>query len=173
MQGFAGRDNLWRFLPGEEWKKLPECFKAPNRGLRLTPRRNVKVTCLQCGKDVQRHRRVALYCSVECRRRAQLERDAIRKGGALPCERVRGFQRRLNARLNGIRKHGSLEAYLRFSKEQERKRDAARDERQFRRLLRQESSPASTAAPATPLLNGTASDRQRPAGVSRYVLIGR
>ena len=39
MREFEGRDHLWRFLPGDEWKKLPDCFKAPNRGLRVVPRR--------------------------------------------------------------------------------------------------------------------------------------
>jgi len=168
----GGRNHLWRFLPGAEWKKLPDCFKAPNRGLRLTPRRTVDVTCLLCGKDVQRHRRSALYCSVECRRRAQLERDAILRSKALPSERVRGFQRRYNARLKGIRKHGSLQAYLRFTEEQERKRAAIRDERQFQRLLSRESLLGEAAA-ATGSLGEGSLQRLPPRGVSRYVLIGR
>jgi hypothetical protein len=168
-----GRNHLRRFPPGEEWKKLPDCFKAPNRGRRLTPRKKAPVECLQCGKYATRHRRSARYCSIECRRRAQLERDALRSGKPLPSERVRGVERRWRARLNGIRKHGSPEAYRRFTEEQERTRAAIRDERQFQRLLRQEPLSASTAAWVTPLLNGTTSDRQRPAGVSRYVLIGR
>lgn len=169
-----GRDHLWRFLPGVEWRKLPYCFRAPNRGRRLTPRKKVPVECLQCGKCVTRLRRSARYCSIECRRRAQLERDAIRRGKALPKERVHGFQRRLNARLKGIRKHGSPDAYLRFTEEQERKRAAIRDERQVQRLLSQDSLLAnSPAAPATPLLSADVLERRSPRGMSRYVLIGR
>jgi hypothetical protein len=169
-----GRDHLWRFLPGAEWKRLPDCFKAPNRGRRLTPRKKVPVECLQCGKCVTRHRRSARYCSVECRRRAQLERDALRKGKALPMERVSGFQRWLNARSKGVRKLGSLDAHLRFIEEQERKRQALRDERQFQRLL----SPASLEIDArrgetTPVLRPGASERRPRFAVRPHVLIGR
>ena len=143
----GGRDHLWRFLPGDEWKKLPECFKAPNRGLRLRPQKKVLVECLQCGKYVTRHRRSARYCSVECRRRADFERDALRNGKPLPSERERGFERRWRARLKGIRKHGSLEAYLRFTEEQRRKRGAALDEGHLQGVVSQGSWPGAEAEP--------------------------
>jgi len=169
-----GRDALHRFQPGEEWKKLPDRCKAPNRGMRLKPRRRARIECLYCGKEVERFRRSAKYCGDECCRRAQLERDALRKGKAPPRERVRGFQRRVNARLKGIRKHGSREAYLRSTQEQERKRAAVRDERQFQRLLSQGSGlPKGAAAPTTASLSGKALERRPPRGLSRYVLIGR
>lgn len=131
----TGRDHLWRFLPGAEWKKLPDRFKAPNRGRRLRPRRRARIECLYCGKEVERFRRSAKYCGDECRRRAQLERDALRKGKAPPRERVRGFQRRLNVRLKGIRKHGSLEAYRRSTEEQKSKRETERAEKQQQKVL--------------------------------------
>jgi hypothetical protein len=170
----TGRDHLWRFLPGAEWKKLPDCFKAPNRGRRLTPRKKVPVECLQCGKYVTRHRRSARYCSIECRRRAQLERDAIRGGKALPRERVRGSRRRWNARLKGIRKHGTLEAHLRFTEEQERKRAAIRDERQFQRLVAPASRELDTRRGATtPMLRPAGPEHRPPSAARPHVLIGR
>ena len=170
----GGRDRLWRFLPGAEWRKLPDRFKAPNRGRRLTPRKKVPVECLQCGKYVTRHRRSAQYCSIECRRRAQLERDALRRGKGPPRERVRGFQRRLNARLKGIRKHGSLEAYRQFTEEQKCKRDAARDERQFQRLVSPASPEIDTRRGAmTPAPRPAAAERRPPSVLRPHVLIGR
>jgi hypothetical protein len=125
----GGRDHLWRFLPGADWKKLPDCFKAPNRGRRLTPRRNVRIECLQCGKEAKRHRRSACYCGDECRRRAQLERDALRRGKPLPAERVRGAARRNRALVEGMRRYGSVAAYLRAKDEQEQQRRSERAER--------------------------------------------
>lgn len=173
-RALGGRDRLWRFLPGAEWKKLPDRFKAPNRGLRLTPRKKVPVECLQCGKYVTRHRRTARYCSVECRRRAQLERDTLRKGKAPPRERVRGFERRRRARVNGVRKHGSLNEYLRFTEEQKRKRDAALAERQLRRLLSRAPRKVDARADATThLLRPGASERRPALGFRPRVLIGR
>jgi hypothetical protein len=133
----AGRDHLWRFLPGAEWKKLPESCKAPNKGRRLRPRPRhvVRFFCELCGLEAKRHRRSARYCSTECRRRAQLERDARRRGKPLPNERARGAKRREIAQLKGIRQHGSLYDYLRFTEEQKRKREAAQAERWRPKML--------------------------------------
>jgi hypothetical protein len=135
VMSIDGRDHLHRFLPGPEWKKLPASCKAPNRGRRLKPRRRVSVECWQCGKEAKRHRRSARYCSVECRRRAQFERDALRKGRPSPKERVRGAARRNRALLNGIRRYGSVAAYLRAKGEQEQRRRSERGERQSQKAL--------------------------------------
>ena len=103
MWGFEGRDRLHRFLPGDEWKKLPESCKAPNKGRRLRPRLRhiVSFFCELCGVDAKRHRRSARYCSVECRRRVQSERDALKKGRPRPAERARG-SRGVGSRLRGV-----------------------------------------------------------------------
>jgi hypothetical protein len=135
MGGADGRDHLCRFLPGDEWKKLPECFNAPNRGRRLTPRRSVVIECLRCGEEAKRHRRSARYCSVECRGRAQLERDALREGKSLPGERVRGVARRNRALVRGTLRYGSASAYLRTKAEQEQRRQSERVEQQSRKRL--------------------------------------
>ena len=124
-----GRNHLWRFLAGDEWKKLPECFREPNRGLTLTPRRSVIIECLKCGKEAKRHRRSACYCGDECRRRAQLERDALRRGKPLPAERARGAARRNRALVEGMRRYGSLAGYLRAKDEQEQRRSERAERR--------------------------------------------
>lgn len=121
MRGADGRDHLCRFLPGDEWKKLPKCFKAPNRGRRLKPRLSVVIECRHCGKEAKRHRRSARYCSDECQRRAWLERDALREGKPLPTERIRGEARRRLAIERGICKLGSRVEYERQLAEKERK----------------------------------------------------
>lgn len=132
-----GRNHLWRFLPGAEWKKLPDCFKGPNHGRRLTPRRTVSIACLQCGKEVERHRRSARYCSDECRRRAQLERDAMRKGKSVPAQRARGAERRRLALERGIRLYGTYGEYVRHLAENKRKRHMTKVDR----LVQKELSP--------------------------------
>lgn len=136
----SGRDHLWRFQSGDEWKKLPDCFKAPNRGRRLKARRIVQIECWQCGQETNRHRQSARYCSDECRRRAQLERDALRKGKALPTERVRGAERRQRARAKGIKRYGSLAEYLRVKAETAQRRDAERIERRWKENVSHDSS---------------------------------
>jgi len=109
----SGRDRLHRFLPGDEWKKLPDSCKAPNRGRRLRPRPRhfVRFFCELCGTEAKSHRKSARYCSIECRRRANWERDAIRRGRPRPAERVRGAERRWLAIERGIRQFGSRVEY--------------------------------------------------------------
>lgn len=160
----SGRDHLWRFLPGDEWKKLPECFKAPNRGRRLKPRRRASIECWQCGEEVKRHRRSARYCSTECRRRAQLERDALRKGQSRPAERMRGAERHRLAIERGIRRYGSYGEYVRQLAENKRKREATKAEQVQKRLSPEEEWVA---------YHRSGLALQHEQRVSRYVLVGR
>ena len=133
----SGRDHLWRFLPGAEWKKLPDCFKAPNKGRRLRPRPRhiVSFFCELCGVEAKSHRRSARYCSDDCRRRAQLERDALRKGRPRPAERIRGAERRRLALERGIRRYGSYGEYERHLAENKRMREATKADQRLRERL--------------------------------------
>ncbi len=174
MRGFEGRDQLRRFRPGDEWKKMPDRCKAPNRGMRLKPRQSVRIECWCCGKEVQRFRKSARYCGDECRRRAQLERDARRKGKPYPAERIRGAERRQLAMLKGIRRYGNYPEYVRFTIEQKRKREADRDEKQWQKIISQESTTIgnpSTKVPSS--LTWGALERRAPPGVIRYVRVFR
>jgi hypothetical protein len=160
-----GRDHLWRFLPGAGWKKLPDCFKAPNRGRRLTPRRRVAIECFHCGNEVERHRRSARYCSIECRRRAQFERDALRKGRPLPKERARGAARQNRALVKGSRRrYGSVAAYLRAKAERKRRQDTCAERQSHKGLSPQEEW-------ANHHWSGPALQNEQRVG--RYVLVGR
>jgi hypothetical protein len=161
----SGRDHLNRFLSGSDWKKLPECFKAPTRGRRLTPRRTVLIECRHCGKEAKRHRRSARYCSDECRRRAQFERDAPRKGRPAPKERIRGAARQNRALVRGLRRYGSYAAYVRAKAEQEQRRRSERVQRQSQKAESPQEEWANHHRTGLALRHD-----QR---VSRYVLVGR
>jgi len=82
-----GRDQFGRFSPGEAWLSLPSSCQAPNRGMRLRPKNSVYVKCWQCGHLETRFRKSARYCSVPCRRRAQLVRDRQRAEMPTPLRR--------------------------------------------------------------------------------------
>jgi hypothetical protein len=90
---------------------------------------------LQCGKEAKRHRRSARYCSDECRRRAQLERDALRKEKSLPAQRVRGAERRQLALGRGICRYGSYGEYVRHLAVNKRKRDMTKVDRPLQKVL--------------------------------------